>query len=250
MARIIALDILKASHQHAETLGSSGLAMLSAITCQWDSLGSTVSVCWSNSRLAERSGLSRNSIDVVRKRLMGTGWLIYTPDGRNSGHYIPKLPEYHAQTSAVECATGAQFTVQTLCIDGAITVQLSVQPLRSSLGSYIPMPVPDPLPSPDPDPVASDPVAKAPKQKSEAELILSGNEYKISGPRRGQIKAINELLKTMDKTAVGNFLRSLVEPLWPDRLLAAANRYAPSPPSQDYGEAPLMILPPRRSATT
>lgn len=148
MARIPSLEILKAAPQHAESLGSSGLAMLLAITAHWDSLGSAVAVCWSNSRLGERSGLSRNSISEVRSRLIKLGWLVYIQDGRNSGHYTPKLPEYHAQTSAMECANGVQFTVQTLCDDGAMTVQLSVRPLRSSLGSYIPIPVPDPVPDP------------------------------------------------------------------------------------------------------
>ena len=240
MARIIALDILKASHQHADALGSSGLAMLSAITCQWDSLGSTVSVCWSNSRLAERSGLSRNSIEVVRKRLMDTGWLIYTPDGRQSGHYIPKLPEYHAQTSAVECATGAQFTVQVLCIEGASTVQLSVQPLRSSLGSYIPMPVPEPVPEPNPNlaPVAFAQVAKAPKQKSESDILLEAHPFKISGPKRAHKPVVNELIKRLGSDKAGKFLASITDPLWPDRLMAAATRWIEPTSQIDYGKAP------------
>lgn len=242
MSRIIALDILRAAPQHAEALGASGLAMLLAVTAQWDYLGSTVAVCWSNSRLGERCALSRNSIPEVRARLVALGWLVYVPDGRNAGHYVPKLPEYHAQTSAVECANGTQSTVQTLCNDRAMTVQLTVQAPCSSLGSYIPVPEPHP----EPLPVPAAPIAKAPKAKSEAELILADHPYKISGPKRDRIGVINELLKTMGKTAVWNFLRSLDEPLWPDRLLAAAKRWTPAPPAQDLGPPPKMDMPPRR----
>ena len=97
MPRIIALDIMKALPQHAQNIGSSGISMMVAIASQWDSLGCKVAVCWSNSRLGERSGLSRNSVPEVRQRLIDTGWLAYLPDGRNSGHYTPKLPEFHAQ---------------------------------------------------------------------------------------------------------------------------------------------------------
>lgn len=150
MARIIALDIIKALPQHAQNIGSSGISMMVAITSQWDSLGCKVAVCWSNSRLGDRSGLSRNSVPEVRQRLISAGWLVYLPDGRNSGHYTPKLPEFHAQKSAVECANGVQFTVQTVCEEGAMTVQFTVQTVGSSLGSYIPMPSPEPIPKPEP----------------------------------------------------------------------------------------------------
>jgi hypothetical protein len=170
MARILALDILKAAPQHAQTLGSSGLAMLLAITGQWDTLGCTVAVCWSNSRMSERTGLSRNSIDVVRSRLVKAGWLSYIQDGRQAGHYIPQLPDYHAQMSAVECASGAQFTVQVLCNDCASTVQLSVQPLRSSLGSYIPSPVPSPEPNPILEKAAERPKIKTPVRNNPPSL--------------------------------------------------------------------------------
>ena len=174
MARILALDILKAAPQHAESLGASGISMLLAVTAHWDTLGSSVAVCWSNSRLGERTGLSRNSIPEVRDRLIKLGWLVYIQDGRNSGHYTPKLPEYHAQTSAVECANGTQFTVQTLCDEGAMTVQLSVQPLRSSLGSYIPMPIPEPIPEPIPN---SFTLALAPESVSEVKTSKPRNFF-------------------------------------------------------------------------
>lgn len=145
--KLPALQILKAAPQHADELGSSGLAMLMAICGQWDSLGCSRAVCWSNSRLAERCGLSRNSIAKVRSKLIETGWLIYLPDGRKSGHYTPKLPEWFAQSSAVECANGVQLSVQTVCkqsaVDCAITVQMRV--------TYIPIPNPIPTPTPPPN---------------------------------------------------------------------------------------------------
>lgn len=145
--KLPAFKILKAVPQHAESLGSSGLAMMLAICAQWDALGCSTAVCWSNSRLAERSGLSRNSVDKVRTRLIESGWLCYLQDGRKAGHYTPKLPEWYAQSSAVECANGAQLSVQTLCkycaVECAYTVQMRV--------TYIPIPNPSPIPNPEPE---------------------------------------------------------------------------------------------------
>ena len=144
--KLPALQILKAAPQHAEELGSSALAMLLAICAHWDYLGCSRAVCWSNSRLAERCGLSRNSVAKVRQRLIDGGWICYLPDGRNAGHYTPKLPEWYAQSSAVECANGVQLSVQTLCkhcaIKCATTVQMRV--------TYIPTPNPTPNPHPTP----------------------------------------------------------------------------------------------------
>jgi len=144
--KLPALQIMKACPQHAEELGSSGLAMMMAICAQWDQLGCSRAVCWSNSRLGERCGLSRNSVAKVRQKLIDRGWLCYLPDGMKAGHYTPKLPEWYAQSSAAECANGVQLSVQTLCNRSAVDCAFTVQ-MRVTYKTYpIPSPIPNPIP--------------------------------------------------------------------------------------------------------
>lgn len=223
MARIIALDILKAAPQHAQDLGTTGLAMLLAITTRWDSLGGTVSVKWSNRTMSDYSGLSRNTVPATRDRLVRLGWLTYQQEGLHAGRYTPHVPSYHVQASVADLTRLHEIEPST------------VPSLSQALGSYIP----SPIPSPDPSPAK---VAKAPAQKSEADILLNQNPFKISGPKRTLKPTVNELIKRLGIDKAGKFLASLDEPLWPDRLMAAANRWIEPTPQANYGQAPKMNL--------
>jgi hypothetical protein len=68
-------------------------------------------------------------------------------------------------------------------------------------------------------------VAKAPRKKSEADILIEQHPFKISGPKRGHRLVVNEIIKILGVEEAGNLLSSLEEPLWPDRLMAAATRW-------------------------
>jgi len=72
---------------------------------------------------------------------------------------------------------------------------------------------------------ADAPVAKAPKVKTEADILIDQHPFKISGPKRGHRPVVNEIIKLIGVEEAGNLLSSIEEPLWPDRLMAAANRW-------------------------
>lgn len=98
---IKSLDIIKAAPQHMDLIGSTGYAMLCAITAQWDYIGSTRPVRWSNSMLSARCGVDRHHINAVRKRLIDHGWITYDAQGQNiAGHYTPHIPSYHVSTDS------------------------------------------------------------------------------------------------------------------------------------------------------
>jgi len=81
-------------------------------------------------------------------------------------------------------------------------------------------------------------VAKAPKVKSEADILIDQHPFKISGPKRGHRPVVNEIIKLIGVEEARNLLSSIEEPLWPDRLMAAANRWhkvaPPLPPRSPY----------------
>lgn len=68
-------------------------------------------------------------------------------------------------------------------------------------------------------------VATAPKQKSEADLLLKDHPFKISGPKRNHKSAINELLKKSSADQVDEFLGQLQDPLWPDQIVAQGSKW-------------------------
>lgn len=106
--KLYALRIIKAATMHAEDIGGLGIAMLTALCVQWDDLNCAKPVCWANSRLAARSGLSRNSVGRVRAKLVDLGWITYKQNGRNAGFYTPCMPNVNAQNSAMQCAEMVQ----------------------------------------------------------------------------------------------------------------------------------------------
>jgi len=229
MARIIALDILKAAPQHAQDLGTTGLAMLLAITTRWDSLGGTVAVKWSNRTLADRAGLSPHSVPNVRKRLMELGWVTYRQAGMHAGQYVPHIPGYHIQSSfdEVEYVKADTSTFTSPTQESHKSIQVTNTSAFTSPTQEILSYIPSPIPSPVPDPIAIDatPVAKAPKVKSDADILIDQHPFKISGPKRGHKPVVNEIIKLIGVEEAGNLLSSIEEPLWPDRLMAAANRW-------------------------
>lgn len=106
--KLYALRIIKASTMHAEDIGGLGIAMLTALCVQWDDLNCAQPVCWANSRLAARSGLSRNSVGRVRSKLVELGWITYKQNGRNAGFYTPRMANVNAQNCAMQCAETVQ----------------------------------------------------------------------------------------------------------------------------------------------
>jgi len=236
MARIIALDILKAAPQHAQDLGTTGLAMLLAITTRWDSLGGTVAVKWSNRTLADRAGLSPHSVPNVRKRLMELGWVTYRQAGMHAGQYVPHIPGYHIQSSfdEVEYVKADTSTFTSPTQESHKSIQVTNTSAFTSPTQEILSYIPSPIPSPVPDPIAIDatPVAKAPKVKTETDAILEKHRFKIDGPKRNHKAAIQEILKTITQDELDEFLTQLTTPLWPPQLVAAAIRWSALPLEQ------------------
>ena len=68
---------------------------------------------------------------------------------------------------------------------------------------------------------AAPPVAKAPRVKTEAEVLIAKHPFKISGPKRDHKTAVNQLLKFMSAEKADQYLEQ-TEPLWPDRLIHGA----------------------------
>jgi hypothetical protein len=75
-------------------------------------------------------------------------------------------------------------------------------------------------------------VDKAPKYKNDADILIAKHPFKISGPKRGHKPVVNEIIKLIGVEEAGKLLSSLEEPLWPDRLMAAANRWNKPPDQQ------------------
>lgn len=75
-------------------------------------------------------------------------------------------------------------------------------------------------------------VAKAPKKKTEADLILEKHRFKFDGPARNHKAAVTEILKTITVDELDEFLTQLATPLWPPRMVAEAIRCAALPLAQ------------------
>ena len=83
--------------------------------------------------------------------------------------------------------------------------------------------------------VAAAPVAKAPKVKTEVDLILAKHRFKFDGPARNHKTAANEILKTITADELDEFLTQLAAPLWPPRMVAEAIRWSALPLAQTGG---------------
>jgi hypothetical protein len=90
-------------------------------------------------------------------------------------------------------------------------------------------------------------VAKAPKVKTEIDLILEKHEFKFEGPKRNHKGAVKEILKTITADELDKFLAQLTTPLWPPRMVAEAIRWSAVTLIQPHQQAPKMVMPARKT---